>query len=677
MRSASTAGYVASFAVASALLLSAATRTEAACTISQDASLVRRSLNQSMSCAYKRLRSGPAATCNVSAPPACAGTLVADALALAYGANTPPVAAVIDRSGLRDQLRCQKKIGTAVASYVGTKLKDLVNGKDPVEAEARARKQLDKLPSHCVLDVLQDPSTMLVPSVGPQCAAAVPATAGAPVDPVPLRDCLLGLLGVWVDRYGPDPQPLRPNILFVLTDDQRWDTTASVHALNGVDDVMPRTRAELAADGVDFPEAFMTTPLCCPSRASILTGQYAHRTGVYKNGGNNGGADDLADASTLATWLQGAGYRTSLIGKYLNGYAQLWADGDPPYVPPGWTEWRGMKNVAFFDYVMIEPDGLGGYAEVPYGNAEADYSTDVLREKAKSFISASVGAGEPFFLYLAFKAPHLPQIPAPRHEGLFQSLTPWRPPSWNEPDVSDKPTWLQGAPLQNAADLDQIRIDQLEMLQAVDEAIGGNPSFGITGIMEHLRNLGVADDTIVVFFADNGWLWGEHRLRAKNQPYEESIRAPMFVRYPKLAPLPRVETRFALNIDLAPTFAELAGVGVPLVQDGMSLVRVLDGTEPAWRTDFLAEAWPNSHPWAVVREAEWKYTEIPVTPGNPATLFERELYDLATDPYEEENVASAPEHAARVSAMALRLRALRPNWPVDSDPNGPDPAEDE
>src|SRR5262245_20944391 len=271
---------------------------------------------------------------------------------------------------------------------------------------------------------------------------------------------------------------------------------------------------------------------------------------------------------------------------------------------------------------------MGGYHQVQYGSAEGAYVTDVMREKAKTFITDSVTSGQPFFLYLAFKAPHLPQIPAPRHEGMFQNIPPWRPPSYNEPDVSDKPTWLQSAPLQNSADLDQIRIDQLEMLQAVDEAIGGSTTYGITGIMEHLRNLGVADNTFVVYFADNGWLWGEHRLRAKNQPYEESIRAPMMVRYPKLAPLPRKETRFALNIDLAPTFAELVGAGVPVIQDGQSLVRVLDGTQASWRSDFLAEAWPGSHPWCTVREAQWKYTEIPVPPGTPLTI-ERELYDLA------------------------------------------------
>jgi len=238
---------------------------------------------------------------------------------------------------------------------------------------------------------------------------------------------------------------------------------------------------------------------------------------------------------------------------------------------------------------------------------------------------------------------------------------------------------MQNLPPQDSTDLDQIRIDQLEMLQAVDEAIGGSTTYGITGIMEHLRNLGVADNTIVVYFSDNGWLWGEHRLRAKNQPYEESIRAPMFVRYPPLAPLPRKEGCFALNIDLASTFAELAGAGVPIFQDGRSLVRVIDGTQPAgtWRTDFLAEAWPGSHPWATVREAQWKYTEIALTPGDPNTLFDRELYDLISDPYEESNVASDPANATRVATMAARLRQLRQNWPVDADPNGPDPEEDE
>jgi arylsulfatase A-like enzyme len=182
---------------------------------------------------------------------------------------------------------------------------------------------------------------------------------------------------------------------------------------------------------------------------------------------------------------------------------------------------------------------------------------------------------------------------------LFTSLTPWRPPSYNETDVSDKPAWIQATPPLTPAEqdeLDQTRINQLEMLQAIDEAIGGSQTYGITGIMQHMHDLGVADDTIVIFLSDNGWMWGEHRQKAKGKPYEESIRAPMFVRYPKLAPLPRKDSSFALNIDIAPTLAELAGAAVPIVEDGASLVRVLDGTEPSWRSDFLSEGWPADHP---------------------------------------------------------------------------------
>jgi arylsulfatase A-like enzyme len=344
-----------------------------------------------------------------------------------------------------------------------------------------------------------------------------------------------------------------------------------------------------------------------------------------------------------------------------------------------------MKTVKYFDYVMVEPNGMGGYVENSYGSAESDYSTDVLREKAKDFISSSVAANEPFFLYLAFKATHLPQIPAPRHDGLFQTVPPWRPPSYNETDVSDKPQWVQNTPLLDAAaqaDIDQIRIDQLEMAQAVDEAIGGSTTYGIVGIMQHLRDLGVADNTIVVYFADNGWLWGEHRMRAKNKPFEEPIRSPMFVYYPKLAPLPRTETRFALNIDIAPTLLALAGGTATIPQSGESLVQVFDATQPTWRTDFLTEGWPGGHPWATVREArmngqEWKYSETPVTPGDPNTTFEKELYELVSDPYELTNVASDPQNAARITTMAARLRELRQNWPIDSDPNGPDPEEDD
>lgn len=650
----------------------AAPAADAGCTSTSEAGQVRRSVKQAVRCDYKALRSGPG-PCTVAPPPACADTLVGDAAALAYGPNHPALTEV-DGRALRDQLRCQKRIGKAMAHYVAIKLRYLIRGRPAAEAEAKAIRQLDKLADHCAVTVAADAGGIVLPAVGPQCAAAVGAP-GSAVDVAALRGCLRQLGEVWVDRNGPAPQPLRPNIVFILTDDQRWDTTDDTHSPVPGEPIMPGLRRELGGAGVELSGGFITTPLCCPSRASILRGQYAHSTGVYTNSGVKGGADDFVDAETIGTLLEDAGYRTGFFGKYLNGYQQLWNLNG--LIPPGWSDWQAFLQPKYFDYSLIS----GGVA-VSYGSAETDYSTDVIRERVKTFISGAVAAGEPFFAYVAFKAPHGPWQPAPRHVGRYAGIAPWRPASYNEPDVADKPAWVQNtAPLTptEQADLDAIRIAQLEMLQAVDEAIGGSIPYGITGIVQHLRDLGVDDDTLVVYLSDNGWHWGEHRSQGKNKPYEESIRTAMFARYPRLAPLPRVEARLALNIDWCPTFVELshrAGDPAPaLAFDGASLVRLLDGSAPSWRSDFLTEGWPSNHVWASVREADWKYTELPVTPGDPLTAFELELYDLVSDPLELDNQAANPLHAARVGAMAARLRVLRPLWPFDADPLYEDPDE--
>lgn len=649
----------------------------AQCTERDQAGDVRASISKAVRCNDRIFRAGPGVNCRQSAPPACAGTLVTDAVALAYGANNPP-AAEVDTRTLRTQLACQRQIGRAVSYYVSTMLRDRINGRTIAEADARAVRQLDRLADRCAVTVALDPTSIVVPAVGPQCAAAV-GTPGSSVNAADLRNCLHTLLKLWAERFGPDPQPLRPNILFILSDDQRWDTTGDTHSPVPGENIMPGLRSELGGSGVELTNAFMSTPLCCPSRASILRGQYAHNTGVYTNTGTHGGADDFVplESETVSTLLQGAGYRTGYLGKYLNGYSALWPDQQTPYVPVGWTLWGAFRNVAYFNYDLVE-NGV----PVSYGNAEADYSTDVLREKAKQFITDAVTANQPFFLYLAFKAPHGPWQPAPRHTGKYAGLTPWRPANYNEPDVSDKPTWMQNTAqldAQEQADLDAIRIAQLEMLQAVDEAIGGSTTYGITGIMQHLRNLGIADNTIVIYFSDNGWHWGEHRTQAKNKPYEEAIRSPMFVRYPQLAPLPRVETKMALNIDLCPTFVELVRRSTDpapaITFDGTSLIRLLDGTAPAWRTDFVTEGWPTNHVWATVREERWKYSELPITPGDPNTAFELELYDLLTDPLELSNVAGDPGNASRIAAMAARLRQVREQWPSDSDSTIEDPDE--
>src|SRR5262245_16316467 len=638
---------------------------DAGCTQKKEASDVKRSVSLATKCNDKRLRTGPGAVCKQVPSPACADTLVHDGAAVGYGANDGGTMGV-DPKLLHDQLACQKQIGKAVSSYIGTKLGGLVRGKPLAELEAKSRKQLDKIPTKCIVTVAQDTGGVILPAVGPQCAAALPGL-GQAVNTTALRDCLLDLAQLWVDRNGPNPQPLRPNIIFILADDQRWDSTDATHSPAGAF-IMPNLHAELGASGVRLTNAFMTTPLCCPSRSSILTGEYSHRTGVYSNTGTNGGADDFDDSSTIGTWRQAAGYRPGFMGKYLNGYGQLWTNPTPPYIPPGWNEWHVFRNVNYFNYNLVR-NGVGfNHVIEHHGSLESDYSTDVLREIARDFITSSVAGGTPWYLQLNVKAPHLPRVPAPRHAGMFQNIPPWRPPSYNEPDVSDKPTWVQNLAGVDDADTDDLMRRQLEMQQATDEAIGGSAQYGITGLMQTLRDLGVADNTLVIYFSDNGYQWGEHRATAKNKPYEESIRAPMFVRYPRLAPLPRGDAKMVLNIDLASTVAELAGVATPIFQDGTSLVRVLDGTAPSWRRDFLTEGWPASHVWATVREEQWKYTELPVTPGDPGTTFEYELYDLLADPYELDNLAADPGNATRMAQMASRLRVLRPNWPLDADP---------
>jgi N-acetylglucosamine-6-sulfatase len=615
----------------------------AQCTTVAEARAVQKSAKQQTKCDYKKLRKGPGVTCKTTPPPACSGTLVADAMKLAWGANNPPVAAV-DRAMLHDQLICQKTIGRGVAQFIGKKLRFLVRGVTAADAEAKARRTIDKIPRKCLVTVAEDPSLVVLPDVGPQLDAAVPG-AGGTVDAASLADALATLLETWVDRVGPNPTPPRPNIVLVLTDDQRFDTIDATHSVDGVTPVMPTVMHEIVEQGVRFEDSFVTTDLCAPSRASLLAAKYAHTTGVHTNGGANGGFTAFDDASTLPVWLHAVGYHTGMYGKYINGYKN-----GAPYIPPGWDEWHAFKNVAYFDYTL-EDDGT----EVAYGSADADYSTDVLRDLAVQFIH-DAPSGQPFFLYFAPKAPHAPATPAPRHAGMFSGVPPWRPPNYNEADVSDKPAWVQAiAPWgpTKQANTDAFDQKQLESLQAVDEAVAA--------LLQALADVGHLDDTIVIFASDNGYAWGAHRWQPKQCEYEECMRVPLAIRYKPLAPLPRVETGFGLNIDYGLTLAELAGATPDPGADGLSMVRLLDGTAPSWRTDFVEEHWGAKMPtYAEVRGIPWKYNEL--------FTGETELYDILSDPFELTNVASDPANAGTVALLAARLRELRPDWP--SSPSG-------
>ncbi|MFN2590717.1 MAG: sulfatase [Actinomycetota bacterium] len=413
----------------------------------------------------------------------------------------------------------------------------------------------------------------------------------------------------------------------ILTDDQRADTL----------DVMPHVRRELGGKGVTFPDAVVVNPLCCPSRATILTGRYSHATGVYANVPPHGGFEAFDDSSTIATALQGAGYRTALIGKYLNGYSRAQAG----VVPPGWDRWFATTGDAYYGFGVSDQGALG-FA----GLDEASYSTTFLTDAALRFIRET-DPSQPFFLYLAFHAPHFPSRPAPRDAEAFSGLPPFRPASYDEPDVSDKPGWVRNQPpLTTAArrEIDEVRRDMLRTLLEVDRSV--------KRIVDQLGRDGRIRDTLIVFSSDNGYLWGEHRLKGKSAAYEESIGVPLVVRFDAVVQAARTDRHLVSNIDFAPTFADAAGIDPPDA-DGASLMALLRDADAPWREDVLIE-----HTHGVGGSADEidppTYCAVRST-RHLLVAYEtgdEELYDLTRDPQQLDNrVADA--------AMTRVLRGLR------------------
>jgi N-acetylglucosamine-6-sulfatase len=424
----------------------------------------------------------------------------------------------------------------------------------------------------------------------------------------------------------------RPNIVVILADDERFDSMGQ----------MPNVRRLIGAQGVTFSNAFVTTSECCPSRASILTGQYSHHTGVIQNFGPNS-YPKFNEQSNLAVWLHKAGYDTALVGKYLNDYTVY----GHHHIPPGWDEWITVDSIPvekYYDYTLNENGRL-----VHYGTAIKDYSTDVLAAKAVDFVR---GATKPFFLYFTPITPHLPAFPE-AHD-LSTPLTLPKPrPNFDERDLSDKP-WhslykrLYG-PLALAYLDRDVEGRQLRSLRDLDRRVAV--------LMSALKKKGVLDNTIVIYASDNGFLWGEHRLGGKLWPYEESIRVPLLIRVPWQSAWGRVDTHTALNIDFASTISELAGVKPGLPQDGRSLVPLLHGASPPWRHDFIAEYLGASQfedggppPFQALRSTGWLYVEY--------TNGWRELYDLRHDPYELQNLAAHPGYAVLEQTLAQRLHTL-------------------
>ncbi len=505
------------------------------------------------------------------------------------------------------------------------------------------------------------------PALCPQdCPAPTAPTAAAPETPAPPA----GTPSEQTDA--------RPNIVFVLTDDLDY---ASIEH-------MPQLKKLLTDQGTTLSNFLISMPLCCPSRATILRGQYGHNTQIMGNDLPFGGFVKFyelgEEESTCATWLQEAGYRTMLAGKYLNAFPDK---SDLMHIPPGWTEWFSpMQGEAYtqFDYTLNENG-----QQVAYGNGPDEYGTDVYARRTLEFIQRSAQEGQPFFAHISVYAPHWPTTPAPRHANLFADAQAPRTPNFDEEDVSDKPSYIRNLPLlteENISRIDEEWRQRLRSMQAVDEMI--------KSIVDMLEATGQLDNTYIFFTSDNGYHFGNHRqLLGKTAPYEEEIRVTMVVRGPGV-PAGRTLEHLTGNIDLAPTWAGIAGIAPPDFVDGRSLLPLLGDNPPAtseWRQCFLLEHAPfelpgqsrlaskatntpaglleppdpedehssgtlaaltsgtESLPYRGVRTMRYVYVEYPTD--------EQELYDLEEDPYQLENIVARAEPRL-VDELAARLQEL-------------------
>ena len=426
----------------------------------------------------------------------------------------------------------------------------------------------------------------------------------------------------------------RWNFIVIVTDDQSPDS------LPHRPPVMPYLQAATGDPDdhwIVFRNGYVNAPICCPSRATMLTGLYPHHHGVVTN--DHGTA--LEETSTIAAWLQDAGYHTGLVGKYLNQYPF----GRPPFVPQGWDRWWGKEHGTvthlYYGYTLIQQ----GVA-TRYGTTEADYATDVFADKAVEFVRQAP-VERPFFLWFAPTAPHPPWVPAPRHIGAYEEMPLSEPPSLGEADVSDKPAWVQELPPLGPdarAGLRQAHRRSFESLLAVDEAV--------RSIMEAVEARGDLDHTVIVYVSDNGLAFGEHGWFKKTCPYEECVNVPFLIRYPLSSR--RVEKLPVSTVDLAPTLAELAGLEPPVGLDGTSLAPLIADEDAAGISGTVFSEWIGDEKvpgWWQVRTDTFAYIEL--------ATGERELYDLASDPFQLTNVVSRSEYAGVLARLSAAMNTFR------------------
>ena len=444
--------------------------------------------------------------------------------------------------------------------------------------------------------------------------------------------------------YSQDNSGRLPNILFIIVDDMRWDQLAST----GHPFARTPNLDRLAREGVMFRNAFVGTPLCSPSRASFLTGQYPHSHWIINND-RNGLSKISHKLVTFPQVLRKAGYETAFIGK--------WHMGDDDTRRPGFDHWISFRGQGLFIDPVVNVNGQR--------EQYAGYMTDLLNRWAEEFVERK--HTRPFLLYLSHKAAHKPFLPAERHANLYADEK-FTPPSSADDDLTGKPSLtrkvapvdikrIPGATVEPAEprygrgnSRQELFLDQLRCLASVDEGVGM--------LLRSLERSGQLDNTLIIFTSDNGVLLGEHGLfMNKRVPYDEALRIPLIMRYPKLIKAGSERAQLVLSIDIAPTLYELAGTGSRITIHGKSLLPVLLNPEAKVRSEFLAEYFfekvaPRFAEWQAVRSDRWKFINYLDLDGMD------ELYDLRDDPYEMNNLMSSPEHETTARKLKQDLERL-------------------
>lgn len=434
--------------------------------------------------------------------------------------------------------------------------------------------------------------------------------------------CLVVAASCTGDDRGGTP-PAHPNILVILTDDQRTDSLAT----------MPKTKQWFAEEGTQFTRAFATTPQCCPSRASILTGRYAHNHGVE----TNFDAARLDEDSTIESYLRDAGYRTAIVGKYLNRIGSYTDRTNASINPKHFDDW------AIF---------LGGYYETLFNvNGELEsvdqYSTDFIADKATELLDEfEEDDRKPWFLYVAPFAPHPPLQPSPEHKGASVPFYE------GNPAIEGVGEAQPGFLVRKDVSLNRARIKrrkQMRLLMSVDDLV--------QSISSKLEDLAEERDTFAIFMSDNGNQWGEKGLVGKGYPYQQSVRVPLMVRWPGEVSAGGSDDRLVANIDLAPTLLDVAGVSVDAKYpfDGRSLLD--DSARDELLLEFVGVERQAIVPWAALTTGSQTYVEY-YRRGTKQVIF-KELYDLEEDPYELENLAGIQEFEGRADELSKRLAAVR------------------